>query len=445
MKNNKKLFISIGINLIGLMAMPILNNYLIVFLINLMIIQTYIINLPKNIFNPKNIVFAFSFLYVVLPSFIEMIYFTYNIGYILPWGQSTYWFTYSLSTYYDILLLYLLLFYSFHFFTPKEETPQLVKYKIDKKKLIFLIVITIVSLFVYMNATGGVSIWINNYKEAFLLGRGGNGILNFITLFLVNISVFILSLYYTKEKKLLIYILSILLIVLAAYIQGLKSRIIILLIIFYFPYLLQIKLKISKIAILGVLFFALLYIGNYIRSNGFYSGVGVFFEYMMTYFNVYEIHNMVKIESSSDFFKTVHYMFTKPLIYMGFLNDTSPYDLSVELTKVYFPNDWESMNATQQWPLVTNLYYNYYGFFLGWIPIVIYAFAVSSLYKELLKGNYAVSLIFILEYFRIFSVQRGEFIPWQMPIYIALYIIIYLVVNQIIYINMKTYNISSNR
>jgi len=127
------------------------------------------------------------------------------------------------------------------------------------------------------------------------------------------------------------------------------------------------------------------------------------------------------------FFNTVHYIFMKPLIFLGFFDQGSNYDISVELTKIYYPNDWETMHATQQWPLVTNLYYNYYGFYFGWIPILLYAYILSWLYMKMINGVIPFSLIFILEFIRLFSVERGVFIPWQMPVYLMYYLLIYLV------------------
>jgi len=431
-----KLLISLGLNIIVLVFMSIINTHAIIFLINIMILITYIFHRPKNIFNPKNMVFVFSFLYILLPSSVEYIYDIYNLDYLLPWGKPVEWYRYELSTYYDMYLLYLFLFYSFHLFLKKEYVNKITDFKINRIKLYILVTITLLSLILYMQLTGGIGNWISNYKETFLLGRGGVGLFNFVTLLLVNISVFLLGLYsFKSNKKKFIILFSILFIIFAAYIQGLKSRIIILLIIFYFPYLYQMNLKLSKLVILGILFFVLLFIGNYIRSDGYYDSGAIFFEYMMTYFNIYEIHNLIVLESDAEFFKTLHYSFVKPLISLGFLDSDTAYDLSVELTKKYFPKDWELMRATQQWPLTTYIYYNYYGFYFGWIPIVLYAFLISQLYKEMSKGNIAISLVFILEFFRIFTIQRGEFIPWQMPIYIVFYIIIYYVVKNVIYLN----------
>jgi len=402
-----------------------------VLLINFFIIFIYILFKPKNIFHPNNIIFAFSFLYVVLPSSLQLLYEAFNLPYVLPWGQLYDWFSYDLNTYYSVFFLYLVFYFSFYFLNAKDVPPQKVVYKVDVRVLSFLFVVTVILLFVYMQLTGGFLAWMTEYKQTFLLGRDGVGLFNFIMLFLVNVVVFLLGLYFHSKKRLLkffILLISLSFIVFASLLQGLKSRIIILLIIFFFPYLIQMKLRGSVLFLLGVLFFIILYIGNYIRTDGFYDSPLVFIEYMMTYFNVYELHNMVAIKTEPEFLTTLHHVFVKPFVALGLLAQDVEYDISIILTKEYFPLDWESMQATQQWPLITELYYNYYGFVLGWIPLIIYAFVLSVLYKKTKAGNVALALIFILEFFRLFSVQRGVLIPWQMPIYLFFYVCMYIVI-----------------
>jgi len=411
-----------------------------VLLINFFILFIYVMYKPKNIFHPNNIVFAFSFLYVVVPSSLQLIYEVLDLPYLLPWGKLYDWFSYELSTYYSVFFLYLVLYFSFYFFNQKDLPPRKVTYIVDVNILSALFVFTVLMLFLYMNLTGGFVSWFTSYKQTFLLGRDGLGLFNFVMLFSVNLLVFLLGLYFHRKRRLLkfsILLISLLLIVFASLLQGLKSRVIILLIIFFFPYLLQLRLKISILFLLGILFFIILYIGNYIRTDGFYDTPLVFIEYMMTYFNVYELHNMVTIQSDPGFFNTLHHVFVKPLAALGVVSQDAEYDISVMLTKEYFPLDWKSMRATQQWPLITELYYNYYGFVLGWLPLVIYAFVLTVLYKKTKSGNVALALIFILEFFRLFTAQRGVLIPWQMPIYLSFYIFIYFVVKKIVKVTSK--------
>lgn len=420
------------------------NSLVTVLSMNCLIIYLYVLFRPKNIFHPNNIIFAFSFLYIVLPSSIQLIYDVFNLPYLLPWKPLYDWYSYELSTYYTILIVYLIFYVSFYIFNQRDFPPSSVSYVVNGKVLFLLFMLTNIMLLFYMQATGGVFAWVNGYKEAFLLGREGHGLLNFVMLFSVNLLVFLLGLYFYEKKgwlKFSVLLISLLLIVFASLLQGLKSRIIILLVIFFFPYLLQLRLKLSVVLLYGVLFFILLFIGNYIRTDGFYNGFLVFVEYMMSYFNVYGLHDMIVTKAEPAFFSTLHHVAIKPLIALDLVSPDSEYDISVMLTKEYFPLDWETMQATQQWPLVTELYYNYYGFLLGWLPLIIYAYILSGLYKKVKAGNIAVTLIFLLEFFRLFTVQRGVLIPWQMPMYLFFYIVIYFVLKK----SVKTYRQGINR
>jgi len=427
---NIKFFLNVSFAFCVLIAIGFENAFLNVLLIDISIIYFYISFMPKYVFHPNNIIFAFSFLYVVLPSSIQLFYDYFEIPYLLPWGALYDWFSYEQNTYYSVFLIFIVFYFSFYIFNQNDVAPVKVIYRVNLSFLFFLLVFTVFMLMVYLQLTGGVVRWVVSYKEAFLLGRSGYGFINFFILFLVNLLVFFLGLYFYGEKgsaKRTVLIISLFLIIFASLLQGLKSRVIILLIIFFFPYLLKLRLNGFKLLLLGSLFFVVLFVGNYIRSDGYYNSFSFFIEYMMTYFNVYDLHNMIVTRSEPSIFDTVHHIFVKPALALGILPQGSDFDISVMLTKKYFPSDWNEMKATQQWPLVTELYYNYYSFLFGWFPLLVYSYFLSSLYKKVKRGRIALSLIFILEFFRLFTVQRGVLIPWQMPVYLFYYLIIYIV------------------
>jgi len=416
-----------------LSLIPIAPSFSKIIIIDFIIIITYLIFTPKYILHPNNIVFAFSLLYVVIPSLIDLTFVIFDLSYHLPQERIVSWDEFYLQTYFDMIFLYLVLFFTFRFYI-REDTPQVkLDYYIHIKFVIFLYFMVFMLLLYWMQATGGLENWIFNYKTTFLIGRSGHGLLNFIMLFLVNIVVFLLGLHFFHLKstnKLIVLILSFILIFFASYVQGLKSRFIILLIIFYFPYLLHMKLNIKQMTLLGILFFTLLFIGTYVRTNGYYNSPTVFLEYMMTYFNVYSLHDMIIDKDMMDIGKTFFQFLNKPLQMIGLIDNNVNYDLSIMLTKEYFPNDWETMKATQQWPVVTELYYNFFGFIFGWIPLLIYAYIISKLYILTKNGHIGISLIYILEFIRLFSVMRGTLIPWQIFIYLFFYILIYFVVTK---------------
>lgn len=216
-----------------------------------------------------------------------------------------------------------------------------------------------------------------------------------------------------------------------SYFQGFKSRFIILSIILFFPILISMKLSYRNIILFATLFFSLVSFGNYLRSDGFYNSGEKLLEYSLTYLNVYPIHDMILKDFELDLFQTIHHIFVKPLIIIGLLPSDAEFDLSIMLTKIYFPNDW-TMKATQQWPLMTELHLNYYGMLLGWIPLVLYAYVISYIYNKMFLGRIELSLIYLLEMIRIFSTFRSVLLPWNLPFDIFIYILYFYVLKLIL-------------
>jgi hypothetical protein len=149
---------------------------------------------------------------------------------------------------------------------------------------------------------------------------------------------------------------------------------------------------------------------------------------LMGYFNVYQLHDYVVTSREAGLFQTLLFLFVKPLQILGQMDLNANFDISVMLTKEFYPEQWEREHATQQWPLDTELYLNYYGPFLSWLPLVAYAWLVSWLYRAaILRRNAVLIPIFVMEFQRIFSTMRGTLVPWETPIYLGQYLLIYVV------------------
>lgn len=403
--------------------------------ISIYVIVTYMVYKPNKIFHPNNIVFAFSFLYICIPSSIYYIYDIYSIEYILPWGKLYEWDNLEKMTYYYMLYMFVIPFFAFYFFTKNifvQKSTQV--HKVENNYLIILIffLITIIIIFIYR--TGGVSGWLFNYQYTYLVGRGGNGLFNVLILLFGNIVVFLLGLKISQLKfnsrKIIWILISFIIICIVAYLQGFKSRFIFLSLLFFFSFLINIKLTYKNISILGFLFFILIIFGNYLRSDGFYDSFFKITEYMISYFNVYPLHDMIVKTNELNLLQTIHHIFMKPLIIIGLLPSDTDYDLSVMLTKIYYPEQWYEMNATQQWPLATELHLNYYGMLFGWVPLIIYCYIISFLYKKMIEEKIEFSLIYMIEMIRIFSTFRGVFLPWILPLDFIFYILIYFIIKR---------------
>ena len=108
------------------------------------------------------------------------------------------------------------------------------------------------------------------------------------------------------------------------------------------------------------------------------------------------------------------------------------------LTKIYYPDQWYDWSATQQWPLATELHLNYYGMLFGWIPIIIYTYIISFLYKKTMKLKMEFALIYLIEMIRIFSTFRGVLLPWILPLDLVFYVIIYFIFKKVIKVEKFT-------
>ena len=214
--------------------------------------------------------------------------------------------------------------------------------------------------------------------------------------------------------------------VVLSYIGGVKSRFIFLLIIFFSPMFMTVHLRLRELFGVTALFFVLLYVGTLVRTEGFYASAPFFLEMLVGYFNSFQLHDWVISSREPELFGTVWQVFVKPLQVLGLASPDASFDISVMLTKEFFPEQWELEHATQQWPLDTELYLNYYGIWLSWLPLLVYAAALGWLYRNaVLRSNLWLMPIFMMEFQRIFSTLRGTLIPWETPIYAAQYLLIY--------------------
>jgi hypothetical protein len=422
------IMVALWFNVIALM----LDNEFHILIINISIITIYFKLKPKFLLHPNNVVFGFAGLYFVLPSTVYLIYFYAEIPYILPWGQLYKWDELDKLTYVHALFMFIVPFIGFHYFTKNENAVPYreIPFKVKPLQLVTLTLGLFVVIAVYVNLTGGLASWLGNYQLTYLVEKAGYGHINFIILFIGDLVVFLLGLGLINSRSysfkwFLIYAAGFLMVVIISYIQGLKSRLIFLLLLFYLPYIQYYEIKNRRVVGLAAVFFVLLFIGNYFRSNGFYSGATMFVEYMMSYFNSYPLHDLYIKEEARHIFGTLHQIVVKPLIKLGMVGPNTDYDLSVMLTKRFFPEQWWEYRSTQQWPLITELYINYFGMLFGWIPLLLYVYLLSFIYKKSMSGNMAMMLIYMIEFVRLFSTFRGVLLPWQLPVYVVFYITIY--------------------
>lgn len=398
--------------------------------LSLIIVITYLIFRPDHIFHPNNMVFASYGLYVVLSSTLNLILDLINWEYVLPWGQTVFWNEMSLYLLFQVEFTFLVLFFAFRYFCgPKSPLafPRAADISVRKEFANILYVVCIGLVLLFMQSTAGIGEWVNNYSYTYLTKREGHGLLNVIIIVLGNIAVFLLGLQTMgAQKKLPLVLKTLILCAFLSFIGGIKSRFIFLLIVYLSPYFLGLKFRLRIVFLLAVAFFVLLYFGTLLRTEFFYASGPYFLEMLIGYFNAYQLHDLIVVSRSPDLFQTVWQVGVKPLQILGLMPEDANFDISVMLTREFFPEQWDNERATQQWPLETELYLNYYGVYFSWIPLALYAAVLGRLYRVAVVGrNYWLLLIYIMEFQRIFSTLRGTLVPWETPIYIVQYLVIY--------------------
>jgi hypothetical protein len=401
--------------------------------LSIIIAITYLVFTPEKILHPNNMLFAFSGLYVILSSTLNLFLDIIDWEYVIPGGQQIFWNTISSYVLFQAEFTFLILFFSFNHFAAASNCKSIDTYRssivISPKYLRPLYILTLLLVLWFLQGTAGIESWIADYSFTYLTKREGYGLLNVVIIAMGNAVIFLLGLKTYFEKNKLNSILSALLIAIAlSFIGGIKGRFIFLLILFLSPYFLSIKLKPSVLTVFAVSFFLLLYVGTLMRTDGFYASGSFFMEMLIGYFNVYQLHDYVVTSRDPGLFQTVLFIFTKPLQLFGVMDFDSNFDISVMLTKEFFPEQWDLEHGTQQWPIDTELYLNYYGFYFSWLPLITYAWLVSWLYRVAAqRGNLFFMPIYVMEFQRIFSTMRGTLLPWETPIYIGQYILIYFI------------------
>lgn len=405
--------------------------------LSLIILLTYLMFRPKRVLHPNNMIFAFYGLYVILSSTLNLILYLIDWEYVLPWGQYIFWDTFSLYLLFQVEFTFLVLYFSFHYFG-RDQGAQMVPVQqgvvINSVMLNVLYAFTVMLVLGFIQVTGGLDAWLTEYSLTYLTKREGHGLFNVMTITFGNIVVFLLGLkaFYAKEKRWILVAAFIIMIALS-YINGVKSRFIFLLILLLSPLFMSMAFRLKYVVIFAASFFVLLYLGTLVRTEGFYATGPFFLEMLIGYFNSFQLHDYIVTSREPALLQTVSQVFIKPLQILGLIGASEDFDISVMLTKEFYPAQWEDEHATQQWPLDTELYLNYYGPWLSWLPLMAYGFLLSKLYRAaVLHRNYVLMPIYMIEFQRIFSTMRGTLIPWEVFIYIGQYIVIYLICKRVI-------------
>lgn len=389
---------------------------------------------PTHFIHPNSFIFGYYFLWLVCPAVVDWFFYLSDWTFILPWGRLWEWDTLDPYTLVQIQFTMTTLLMVVRF-TCGKKVGFIAKANFNNTRSDFarlprttLINIVIWVLVIYfIQASGGLGTWISDYSRTYLTGRAGLGLVNVTIIALGAFSILLAGLRNFGRRGGIWGVMPLLPLIMAmGFVGGFKSRLLILLIFFFLPYLFVLRISIWRILKYTIGFFGLLYVLTLVRSQGFYSGAARFLELIPSYFNVFPLHDLIVVREAPNVLTTAHFPFVRIGQTLGLVGESAEYDVSIMLTKEYFPDQWYLMSATQQWPLETELYLNYYGVVGQVIPLSIYGLWISILFKAVvLKQNWRLYPILALELFRIISTMRGVLIPWTFPILVIQYLAIY--------------------
>jgi len=405
----------------------------------IIIIITYLAFPPTRVFHPTNMLMAYYGLYVVVSCGLNFILYAIGWEYKLPWGQAVFWDTFAKYTLFQIELTFLVLYFGLYQFAPAamvgtgerrgQVRQQPTLGQVNPAVVYASIVVSVLLVVWFIQATAGIGQWLSDYSDTYLSKREGYGLLNVTIAPVGTAAVFLLGVMsYHSKRKIIHWSLFLVILIILSFPAGFKSRLIFLIIVFVSPYLLRINFSLKWVGRLAIAFFVLLYAATLVRTGGFYASPAYFMEMLIGYFNAYQLHDWIVTTRSPEWFSTMHQILVKPMQIFGYASLDDNFDISVMLTKEYFPDQWDIGRATQQWPLETELYLNYYGLLLEPVPLLIYSAIIGWLYRRaVLEVRLPLIPIYILEFQRMFSMLRGTLIPWELPIYIMQYFLVYVI------------------
>ena len=272
--------------------------------------------------------------------------------------------------------------------------------------ILFYFMATILVVAIVLSS-GGFSKWILDPGDAFL-NRGGSGVfvvLSHFFTFCLAISVGQYSFANKSKPTIAIFIFWL---VLTSPVHGSKWFISVLFVLALMPWLRTVSTLSFKSIYLGSAFVGIFFAGLYFRNSSWMT-LDEAIPYALNYFTV--VRNLVmSIEDySPDLLATFLLPFNKFLTPFGLTDASLYYDMNHMLTDKYFPTAWE-IRATEQWPVETDLYLNFY-FIFGLPLLALYFGVLGFLYKlahnSQSVGVWAVSFLLIVS---IISHLRGSLI-----------------------------------
>jgi|GEM_PF-2401159 len=401
-------------------------------------IVTYICLFPRKLFNPKNIVFAYYFIWYCLAPMFANRYKNINMEFGLETVNMAFlmcFVTYAFAMF--ALELYLgdidkggKLAITIGFNSGlrsakckrEKQYRKLTEVRMGYIPFFAIVILFVIGFIIYVQKTGGLSAWIENPNDAFFNRRGAG---MYYILFTHSL---LLLLYFEGQKsecnigdyfRRIVYIG---ILAISYTFIGSRSTTIMMVLVLIADRALKMDIF-DKRSILIVLFgIAVFVVGMFVRLGAIMRvSFRVGLDQILNYFDTFENLLIMLRDIPPGFMQTFFLPLNWPLVKLGITFFSPYYDMSVWMTTVYYPDSWIN-GGTTQWPMESDMYMSFY-FVGGIIFVVLYFAIIANLYKKAQKKG-VWQFIYMLECCYIGSHLRGGFLIywyyWLIPLYIWL-------------------------
>jgi len=232
-------------------------------------------------------------------------------------------------------------------------------------------------------SSGGFARWIANPGDAFL-NREGSGVFVILSHF-SSLPLAILSGYWSYRSNSKLPLAAFLVwVALTSPVHGSKGQIALLVVLSVVPWLRNMRLFSTRSVALYISLLGIFFLGIYFRNLTWIDTQSVI-PYALNYFTALENLAISIRDFDPQFMRTFFLPFVKFLTPFGLKDPTMYFDMNHMLTDYYYPWAWE-IRATEQWPVETDLYLNFY--FFGGLPLVAaYLFVVGAVFSLAVRRN----------------------------------------------------------
>ena len=345
---------------------------------------------PKKLFSPDSFVYSFYFVFYVLSPAFATRYEEVDNDYLY---QLVFAYLYT-----SLSVIIFALNFSYRGLDNKiNKSLLVVENKLYKSYyLYFFYLMQFFFSFMIISNSGGFYYWLESPGDAFLNRSGTGFYVVFSHFFSFIISVYSGVLSYNRGKKIFFYFF-IFWLILTSPVHGSKGLLFSFLLLFFLPYILNARFFSLYSFYFFMSFVFIFSIGLYFRNLSWIT-VEDFLPYALNYFTSLENLYISVRDFDPGFMTTFWLPFNKFLILFYGIDPLTYHDMNHMLTDIYFPKAWE-IRATEQWPVETDLYLNFY--FFGGLPLLaLYFYALGKIYSAALLnsnvGLYVVSALLIL-------------------------------------------------